>query len=88
MAREVWFPTNYTYYTLCDTSGMLSCLFFLKVASFLFFVFIIIIGEDPKCADSINPIAYRPTDHLTYLGYLNMFYSLLLFLYLLITLIH
>lgn len=46
VAREIWFPTNYTYYIICDASG-----------------------EDPHCADSINPVAYRPTDHLTYLGY-------------------
>lgn len=46
VAREVWFPTNYTYYEVCNDSG-----------------------EDPTCADSIPPILYRPTDHLTYLGY-------------------
>lgn len=46
VAREVWFPTNYTYYELCDKSG-----------------------EDPTCADSVPAIQYRPTDHLTYLGY-------------------
>lgn len=46
VAHEVWFPTNYTYYRVCNDSG-----------------------EDPTCADSIPPIDYHPTDHLTYLGY-------------------